>query len=476
MDPSDPESRATPSQDEVFSDLGSIRYRYVLGGNQSGKTQVGARETAWVFEENHPHWERPPTWGDESLLILVIGRTTKQIEETIYRKIQAFLTPGSYDVVRTGGVIQKIVHKQNGNTILFLSHHSDREAREKVQSFVAHYVWLDEMPGSYKLIEELHRRIQARRGFFLMTMTPKAVNHEITRLVDASDGVTSKKYKLRMFDNPVYDENDKKAILASLVSASESYKQTVLEGDWAATEETVYSFDYDTVAVPLPSHYSPRGWRHVEAVDPAIKSKFGYTLWAEDPQTGVWYCVADDYISGVYNPADIYAEMQRRTAPYNVIRRICDPHESWYLGTAAAARCTPAYTTPYDKNSRKGELIKQFQQALGGRIRIPPERDNILTELQECRWAEGGNSTRIVNSSSFHLLDSAQYFVDLMPAHQPGQTGGEAWYVTLQKQDEARRKQAAAEESSRQIGASRGRVVRGKPRPGMGARRLRWAR
>lgn len=473
FDSSNPESRPTESQQEVFDALGVNQFRYVLGGNQSGKTQLGARETAWIFEENHPNWERPSHWGQEPLLILVLGRTTKQIEETIWRKISSLLTPGSYDVKRTGGVIQKVVHKENGNVILFLSHHSDAEAREKVQSFVAHYVWLDEMPGSYKLIEELHRRIQARRGYFLCTMTPKAVNNEIRRLVDSSDGVISRKFRLRMFDNPVYGEEDKQSILASLVAASDSYKQTVLEGEWASAEEMVYHFDYDLVVDDLPSHYSRTGWRHVESVDPALRSKFGYTLWAEQPETGIWWCVVADYISGIYDPVAIYQEMRKRTAPYNVVRRVCDPHEAWYLGTAAADRCQPAYQTPYDKNSRKGELIKQLQHAIGGRVRIARHCVDLIAEFEECRWAESGQSNRIVNSSSYHLLDTAQYFVDLMPKYEPGIPPGEPWYVTLQKKDEERRR---GQESGRSPTGklTRGRISRGR-RSGSGIGRTgKW--
>lgn len=449
FDPYNLNSRPTESQSELFNDIGIIFHRYVLGGNQSGKTQSGARETAWVFEENHPNWERPPGWGAEPLKLLVLGRTTKQVEETLWSKIKAFLKPGTYKPQYIGGVIQKVTHNVNGNTILFFSHHAENEAREKVQSFVAHYVWLDEMPKSIKLIEELHRRIQARRGYFLATFTPKVVNSEIRRLVDNSVAPYAKKYKFRAFDNPVYSNDDKRSIEKSLETMSDSYRLTVLEGDWAMGEEQVYFFNYDSmVEDPRERGYDPHLWRHVESVDPALKSKMGYTLWAEDPATSVWYCVKAEYISGTLVPADLVELMRKKTKGYNIVRRVCDPHESWYLGSASAAGIRPTYMCPYKKNERKAELIKGLQEALGSTIRFAPWVTKIHSEIEECRWSEVGEN-KIINASSFHLLDTAQYFVDLCPPpsnNPPTRSWDEwlyrGWQVRKKKEQVIREKRA----------------------------------
>jgi phage terminase large subunit-like protein len=441
FDPVDLESRPTESQQEVLDEWSNIPKQYVLGGNQSGKTQLGAKVTSLMFEENHPNWERPLSWGDEPLLIIVLGRTTKQIEDTIWKKIKALLTPGCWKPQYIGGVIQKVTNLHNGNTILFLSHHAENEAREKVQSFVAHFVWLDEMPGSFKLVEELHRRVQARRGYFLATFTPKVVNSQIRRLVDNSEAPYAKKYKLKAFDNPIYSDEDKVAIHKSLQTASASYRATVLEGDWAVGEEQVYYFDYETM-VERPTEYDPHLWRHVECVDPALKSKLGFTLWAEDPHTHIWYCVKAEYVSNIFVPAELVVEMQKKTKGFNIVRRICDPHESWYLGSASAAKVKPAYMYPHNKNSRKAELIKNFQQALGAKIKIAPWCEDFISEIQECRWSDRGDN-KIVNASSYHLLDTAQYFTDLIPA--PSKTPiAKNWDSWLYQGWQQRKKQEAA--------------------------------
>lgn len=453
FDPINPDSRPTAKQQEILDDLGIIPHRYVIAGNQTGKSQTGAREVAWILEENHPRWKRPESWGAESLTLLVIGRTMKHNEEVLWKKIESFLEPGSYRAVRQGMVLQKIVHKKTGNTIIFLSHHADNEAREKGQAFVAHYVWVDEMPRSYKFIEEMHRRIQARNGYFLATFTPKVVNNEIRKLVDASDGIMAKKYSMAMFDNPVYSQEQKDQILYSLRSMPESYRNTILHGAWSAGEEQVYQFNYDTM-VAAPPEYSP-GWRHVESVDPALKSKFGLTIWAEDPKTDIWYCIHAEYISGIYDPVEIYTAVQNKTKGFNITRRICDPHEAWYLGTAAANKCNPPYQSPFDKNNRKGELIKNLQHNLGTRLKIAPWCEHLIHEFEECRWSETTDN-KIVNASSFHLLDTAQYFNDCVPSVVKEKVPV-SWDDWLYQQNEKRK---GKEQAVRKNG--RGRIGRGR--------------
>lgn len=411
FDPIDLESRPTPVQQDVLESVHKIQYRYVVAGNQSGKSQLGAREVAWIFEDNHPFWSRPARWGEEPLVMLVIGRTTKQVEEVLWRKISAFLNPSEYKTVSVGNTLQKVINTRNGNTIIFASHHADNEAREKLQAYVAHYVWIDEMPKSLALVEELHRRCQSRRGYFLATFTPKVRNDGIRKLVDASEPPHSRKWKMAMFDNPVLTEEDKEAILKTLEPHSESVRRTGLYGDWSAGEEAVYEFDGDVhVREPGPS-YSP-AWRHVESVDPAMSGKLGLTVWAENPDTGVWYCVQDEYITGCKAPSELVDRVQQRVKGRNIVRRVYDPHEPWYAGAAHIKGYT--YMGVYNKSQRKHDLIKNLQTALGTKIFVAPWCDNLIDEFVSCRWSETADN-KIVNGSKYHLLDSAQYFVDLIP-------------------------------------------------------------
>ena len=59
---------------------------------------------------------------------------------------------------------------------MFTSHDKAEQAKDKVQSFVAHDFWLDEMPSHASYMEEAQRRVDAKRGQFRATFTPKSRN------------------------------------------------------------------------------------------------------------------------------------------------------------------------------------------------------------------------------------------------------------------------------------------------------------
>lgn len=435
FDPIDFETRPTEKQNQILKGMLTYRHRYIIAGNQSGKTSIGAREVSWLFEDNHPFWTRPRAWGSEPLLIIVVGRVGKQIEDSIWPKIRGFLDPATHKEHRSGGALQKVTNTANGNTILFASHHADNEAREKLQSFVAHYVWVDEMPGSTALIEELHRRIQARDGYFLATFTPKVKNDEMRKYVDAQKAPLAHIYRLHMFDNPIYTEDRQQSILASLEGLPEAARNSVLYGDWIQDSNTVYQFNSDSMVVSqLPSHYSP-AWRHVEAVDPALKSKFGFILLAEDPNTGYWFVVKANYFSDIFVPREMVELVMRHTAGYNIVRRVSDPHEVWYIHTANDMKIQPAYGGIYDKQNRKGELIKNVQTALGTRLFIPCWCVDLIDEFNEMRWSESQSDT-IVNARSYHLIDALQYGLDTLPKYS-GLKLAEPWYAELRKQHDS---------------------------------------
>jgi hypothetical protein len=133
------------------------------------------------------------------------------------------------------------------------------------------------------------------------------------------------------------------------------------------------------------------------------------------PITGNWYLVHAEEVTGIQDPIDLELTVHRKTQQYNVIRRISDPHEVWYMETARRAGRTCIGV--YNKNSRKGELIKQLQSALGTRVFVCPHVTDFIDQLVGCKWATSDRE-RIINASSKHLLDSAQYFCDNIPKYE----------------------------------------------------------
>lgn len=415
FDPVDSESRPTEEQQRVIDDFGVVKTQWIVAANQSGKSQTCSRILSWFITGTHPKWTRPLEWGDEPLLALVACRTGKQIEDSIWPKIKSYLEPGSYKEVRIGNSLQR-VEFLDGSRIIFQSLENPNQAAERIQSYVAHFVWIDEMPPTMKVLAEAMVRRNTRDGYFLASFTPLVVNREIQKMVDNAIEPGAKKYRFRMFDNPAYaSAKRQQEILDSMASLPDHIRNTRLYGEWTQSDDQVYYFDYDTM-VEMPEGYSPM-WRHVEVVDPATSSALGLTLWAESPMNGIWYCVLANYVKGIHVPTLIVQEVMRLVNGRNIMKRTSDPEATWYINQAAAMGVR--YGIVYKANGRKIDLIKGLQEKLGVKLRIAPHCVDLINELQEARWSDQVEG-KIVNASRFHLSDTAQYFADEIPKPETG--------------------------------------------------------
>jgi phage terminase large subunit-like protein len=442
FDPAHLESRPTAAQQKFFDDFGTYKQYYLRAGNQSGKSQTAARMLTQILLEEHPLVSKKRSdstqtgWGSEPLLAIVAGRTGKQLEDSLLPKIRSYLEPGTYKEVRQGNAIQRL-ELDNGNRIVFQSLENPNTARERLQSYVAHITWVDELPPTLDLIREVLVRTQARDGYSVFSFTPLTVNVDIQRFVDSIAPPEGKVYRFKMLDNPLYsDPQRREELIRRYAHLPEYQRNAIFEGDWMTAEDQVYHFDYNTM-VGMPEGYSPL-WRHIESVDPAISSATGLTIWAENPDTGKWYCVVAEYIKGIQVPTDIVKAVQHFTSKVNVVRRTSD-YAPWYVNTASSMGIN--YMTVDSKNSnRKEELIKNLQEALGGRMVLTPLAGSLIDEIQNCRWSNRGEG-KMVNSSSYHLLDSAQYARDVLPpAEKKLQSFTvDQWYANLLQANEKRK-------------------------------------
>jgi phage terminase large subunit-like protein len=431
-----PGSRPNLFQEQVIQDWGKVPTQAVTAGNQSGKSALGARLAAWFLAENKPNWKRPSKWGKAPLTGLLVGRTMKQVEEELLKKIQAFFSPDDLYIPRVGMIPQKVVHRGTGNTLLLASHHNEAEAREKLQAFVLHFCWLDEMPRSIKLFEELERRVQSKDGLFISTFTPKVRNPEIRKMVDSYSLPYSKKYQMSMFANPILSEERKQKILKELEGYPESYRQCILEGNWLDDDLAVYHIP-DT-AVRTPENYSS-SWRHVEGADPALQSKHGQVVFAEDPGSGQWYIVRADYVSGIPVPEDLVRAVTDRIRNLNIVRRVCDAASTWYVGQAS--KMGFVYVAPFDKNNRRAEMMKNFQAGIGYKVFIAPWCQDLLTELSSMQWSET-QVDKVVNSRSYHLHDALIYAYDCLPKQEKVAPIPELHVRLRMKMEQDRKKEA----------------------------------
>jgi len=472
MDPFKPASRPSPQQLEVLMEC-SLDFVYLVAGNQFGKSQIGARILAWKFEENHPYWERPNSqvcydkrcgshnielvdsdldeyrckecgntwidWAQEPLTLILAGRVMKQITELWDKKIRPYLGKEGVDfkVVKAGGSLDHVLNLKNGNKIIFLTHDKADHAREKAQSFTAHHVWLDEMPSSHKYVEELQRRVDARRGQFISTFTPKSPNPVIRQMVDNVDPLIGKKFKFGKLDNPIY-RNVKEKEIAKVANLPEAERNCILYGDWLDSSDAVFRFG-DHNIINTPDNYDKQ-WPHTLAADPAAGGKGGFILIAQNPHTGRPY-IADAFYLKVEGDLTTYvSKISRILNTHNIVRKVYDPSETWFQNEMIRNKI---YGWMQADKTDKTALIMHLQKELeSDKIDIDSELVELLTELNDAEWDPNpAKFGHIKNSTKYHLCDALQYGifhlpkVDVVPQHM---TRDARLFMASELEEEAR--------------------------------------
>jgi hypothetical protein len=409
--------------------------------HNSGKTQCLSKEYAWILTDTHPYWEKPASWGNEPYLMLIAGQDRKMMEAEIWgKKLKPFLEAvdgeGAWREVRSGNTLQYVYHRKKNYKILFLSHSDSSESNRKhMQGYVAHFVWMDELANNISIIEELQRRIQAKDGWFSLTFSPKGKSEAIRKWADGLTPPYGKVYRMGMLDNPIYADR-KDEIKRRLDNMPEGMRNAVLYGDWEVGDQSVYQFSWDMVS--KPDNYNAKTWRHVEALDPAMSGKSGLLILAEDPTTTIWYAVKEEYVEGLFSPDELVEYIKKITAPYNIVRRVVDPHESWYV--RMASKLGLSYIAPYKKNERKDELVKGLQLHLSqGKLKVAPWLENFIDELQTAQWKEGDGAPKIVNRKNLHLQDAAQYAIDCLPKAEM-EMSDKKWWEILREENNKRKK------------------------------------
>ena len=197
------------------------------------------------------------------------------------------------------------------------------------------------------------------------------------------------------------------------------------------------------------------GWRHIRSVDPAISSKLGYVLLAEDPKTNFWYIVKSCYVEGIRDPNKLFDVVQELDRGYNIVRRVCDPHETWFIGLSSAKGVT--HLVPQDKANRRGELVSNVQKRLGTTLFLANrDTDELRAEMMAAQWS-GTSEGKIQNSSRYHQLDALFYAVDFLPPPSPV-TAPVNWWTEVRENDRKFREARANAERMASLGRVRRRT------------------
>ena len=354
--PEDLNSQPTETQEQLLKDINNIRQRFALGGTQTGKSSVGAREAAWIFEGTHPYYPQPT----EPTHQLVIGGSHKSMREELWHKKLDKLLCGKegvdYKLYREGNSLAFAVHK-NGNRMSFFSHDNPESCRQQLQGIVADHVWLDEMPKRYSLLIEIIERCKSKKAPLICTFTPHLKLAEVKHHIENGSEPYIKKYLLDAYDNPINQDEEKKAELDhGFALMSEAKRNTYAHGHWFAGDNAVYDF-FPNEHCEVPQGYNPL-WRHLESIDPASTGKAGYALLAENPDTYVWYVIKEAYLENK-SVSELLEGVRNLTGNVNVTHRVSDCQATWFIKEAGQNNIW--YDIPRKKTQRKEELIVNLQ-------------------------------------------------------------------------------------------------------------------
>lgn len=461
LDPAFPLSRPAAHQLEFFSDLCRVQYRVIRGGNQSSKTACTSRELSWCMTGTHPGWERhtsgrcpicktPPTcvegydfhcdaghewrdWGSGVLTALIVGQSRAAMEKEIWQaKMKPFFPEKEWHEESSGGYISAVINKKNDDRIIFLSHADSSPKNIKyLQTFVANFVLLDEMPTNVAVFEEIMRRADSRKAPVSMGFTPKVFNGAVKRFVDSLKPPQGKVYRFSKFQNPLFVGKEKEEY-AKLEGLPEHTKNCILFGDWMPGDGLVFWYEPEKHSKKRHPLYST-DWPHVLIVDPATESKLGFLLAHRVPDglplvdgctpPGHWSIQRAEYVEGVYTPHRIVTEVEERAAPYNLIERVSDPAASWFIRAAEDRPDGPSvhYSTVSHKNmeGRKDAMIASAQQSLGQTVWIEDGHDTVYLTDELGTMARSPDTGKIRKSRKYHLIDCLNYFVDCLPYRLP---------------------------------------------------------
>jgi len=405
-------------QEEVLSEFGVILSQWIVSSNRSGKSIYAAWLIAKLLKNDFTQVKRPDKWKDDGALMACLSQTRQQFDEDIGRYILAYYGP-NYDEelhVRRDKYIYSITHRKTGNKLIAASFDNEQAARKRVQGLTLNFLLVNEMPKDANFVAELHMRLSTTGGSFLAAFTPLVVSPAIKNMVEASDGIHSKKYKWNIRMNPKFkDEETYQRLVRDMQHLSETDRNARLFGEWAQHDLSVYHFNKQQHAVKIPEEYNAKDWRHVVSVDPASASSIGLCVFAEVPGGEYWFLVeAYKFAANDIAPSDLVWEVERRIAQYNIVLRVSDSGGINKAFTAEATKAGIKYKVPYDKNGRRDEMIGKIRDKLGKDLFINEALQDFEDEIMSYRWTEN-DPTKIVQSKTFHIMDAFRYGVDCLP-------------------------------------------------------------
>lgn len=286
------------------------RNRWALGGNRTGKTEVGAAECVWYARGTHPFKQiTRPTDG------WVVSLTNEVQRDVAQQKVLSYLNPNWIKGVkmREGraddpdhGVIDFILVESvhGGNSVIGFK--SCDQGRERFQGTSKDYIWFDEEPP-LEIYQECVMRTLDCKGHIWGTMTPLKGLTWVYDTIYLNEKDDPEVWYIAMSweDNPYLSEEEVKRLTLTL---SDEELEARKHGKFVALSGLVYKEFREEMHVidPFPV---PREWQDTISIDPGIDAPLSAHFYATDHDGNV-YVVGEWYRSG-YNIMQHMREIER---------------------------------------------------------------------------------------------------------------------------------------------------------------------
>lgn len=418
----------------------------VLGGNRSGKTEVGAAiVAAWAlgkrYFEGEPGWEwvkdlpipEPPNtiWAvglDHNVLQRVIW------DEKFFRgRNHPGFIPAS-EVVRTSPR-ENLFELKNGSIVAGMSAES---GREKFQSASVDLIWIDEEPEE-AIFDECYQRTVDCAGKILLTLTPLTDIASGSRTPwvynlheDARPDV--KFVSLSVLDNPFIPAEELEKLREKWEGHPE--EKARLYGEFYQRSGLVYNLFAPATHLVTPRHL-PDHWLNVVCIDPAPTGVTA-ALWAKADGMGNLYFYREYYESNLVVSAhakNILVQNQGRPVdmwlidPKGGSQRNAETHKS--IAQLYREAGIPVRLAQVGEDFGLGESQEFIAATLNPTSRHPKayffnDLENFKWEISRYSWAtvtrgeRKGLTTEKPIKRNDHLMNCFQYICAMRPKARGG--------------------------------------------------------
>lgn len=318
-----------------------------IGGNRSGKSEIGAVKLVRYILNNPPPIPDTPIW--------VIGKTYDKVCGICWaQKLSKYITPemvsGIHWYKSVLNMPWSVILKKHSNGNNYVLHFkSSVQGIQKFTGEAIKYAWFDEQCPMGIIAEVSMRLVDwGIKGNLVYTLTPIEADDALEEYIaDPQKYPHWKAYPLNTLLNTTIDQE---ALIASLESECEERRDTRLFGKFTSFEGQVYKRFCD--AHIIKPFRIPQGWWHIRGVD------FGWN----DP-TAVVYCAKDH--DGRWYVYDEYCE-NKSTIEEHI--EAIDAHRPWNLNSEDTG---PSYGDPSAAQWRNEFTRKGFACELGRNEKEP---------------------------------------------------------------------------------------------------------